>query len=290
MLRDVDGHRFMPDYEPEKAELASRDVVSRRMAEHMRRGKGVKGDGPEHLWLDITGLGAAHIDRKLREVRDICHHFLGIDPAREWIPVRPTQHYSMGGIRTDHRGESPTLRGLFACGEAACWDLHGFNRLGGNSVAETVVAGMLVGEYVADHVRDEGSAIRLSPRWREPSLPASRPPSRRSRPPGRRGRACHPPRNGRNHDRAGRAVPRRGRPRHRGRNAHRPAGASQAHRHPQQAPRCQPELVLAWRLPKMLKLALVAAEARWRGARAAAPTAARTIRRATTATGSSAPW
>ena len=219
VLRDVDGHRFMPDYEPEKAELASRDVVSRRMAEHMRRGKGVKGDGPEHLWLDITGLGAAHIDRKLREVRDICHHFLGIDPAREWIPVRPTQHYSMGGIRTDHRGESPTLRGLFACGEAACWDLHGFNRLGGNSVAETVVAGMLVGEYVADHVRDEG--------LRHPPLagagaslhcPRAGRPRGDPRPPGRRGRACHPPRNGSNHDRAGRAVPRRGRPCHRGRN------------------------------------------------------------------------
>ncbi len=156
VLRDVDGHRFMPDYEPEKKELASRDVVSRRMAQHMRpveqggRGKGVPSPYGEHLWLDITGLGAAHIARNLREVHDICHYFLGIDPARDYIPVRPTQHYSMGGVRTDHRGESPWLSGLFACGEAACWDLHGFNRLGGNSVAETVVAGMLLGEYVAD--------------------------------------------------------------------------------------------------------------------------------------------
>ena len=165
LLRDVDGHRFMPDYEPEKAELASRDVVSRRMAEHIRRGKGVPGDAtkPEHLWLDITGLGAAHIDKNLREVKDICQYFLGIDPAKDWIPVRPTQHYSMGGIRTNHRGESPWLRGLFACGEAACWDLHGFNRLGGNSVAETVVAGMLVGEYVADYVEQEGGRLSMSP-------------------------------------------------------------------------------------------------------------------------------
>lgn len=150
VLRDVDGHRFMPDYEPEKKELASRDVVSRRMAQHMRAGKGVPSPYGAHLWLDITQLGAAHIERNLREVKDICHYFLGIDPARDYIPVRPTQHYSMGGVRTDHRGESPWLAGLFACGEAACWDLHGFNRLGGNSVAETVVAGMLVGEYVAD--------------------------------------------------------------------------------------------------------------------------------------------
>ncbi|MDD5388325.1 MAG: fumarate reductase flavoprotein subunit [Gallionellaceae bacterium] len=150
VLRDVDGHRFMPDYEPEKKDLASRDVVSRRMAEHMRAGKGVKSPYGEHLWLDITQLGAAHIDRNLREVKDICRYFLGIDPAKDFIPVRPTQHYSMGGVRTDYRGESQWLSGLFSCGEAACWDMHGFNRLGGNSVAETVVAGMLVGEYVAD--------------------------------------------------------------------------------------------------------------------------------------------
>ncbi|MES9904792.1 MAG: fumarate reductase flavoprotein subunit [Sedimenticola sp.] len=150
LLLDCDGHRFMPDYEPDKKELASRDVVSRRMAEHMRAGKGVKSPYGDHLWLDITVLGAAHIDKNLREVKDICNYFLGIDPAKEWIPVRPTQHYSMGGIRTDHRGESPWLKGLFACGEVACWDMHGFNRLGGNSVAETVVSGMLVSEYVAD--------------------------------------------------------------------------------------------------------------------------------------------
>ncbi len=116
LLRDTDGHRFMPDYEPEKKELASRDVVSRRMAEHMRSGKGVPGRFGDHLWLDITVLGRAHIEKNLREVKDICQYFLGIDPAEKWIPVRPTQHYSMGGIRTDHRGESPWLRGLFACG------------------------------------------------------------------------------------------------------------------------------------------------------------------------------
>jgi fumarate reductase flavoprotein subunit len=150
LLRDADGHRFMPDYEPEKKELASRDVVSRRMAEHMRKGKGVKGRFGDHLWLDITVLGRAHIEKNLREVKDICQYFLGIDPAVDLIPVRPTQHYSMGGIRTDHRGMSPWVRGLFATGEVACWDLHGFNRLGGNSVAETVVAGMLVAEQVAD--------------------------------------------------------------------------------------------------------------------------------------------
>ncbi len=150
LLRDVNGDRFMPNYEPEKKELASRDVVARRMEEHIRSGHGAPSRFGPHLWLDITLLGRHHIEHNLREVKDICQYFLGIDPAEKWIPVRPAQHYTMGGIRTDHTGQSPWLKGLFAAGEAACWDLHGFNRLGGNSVAETVVAGMIVGEFIAD--------------------------------------------------------------------------------------------------------------------------------------------
>jgi fumarate reductase flavoprotein subunit len=153
VLRDVDGYRFMPDYEPEKKELASRDVVSRRMLEHIRNGKGVPSPYGYHLWLDISILGREHIERNLRDVQEICQIFNGIDPADEgpkgWAPVLPMQHYSMGGIKTKPTGESPTLKGLFSCGEAACWDMHGFNRLGGNSVSETVVAGMIVGDYFA---------------------------------------------------------------------------------------------------------------------------------------------
>ncbi|MBN2783171.1 MAG: fumarate reductase flavoprotein subunit, partial [Campylobacterales bacterium] len=159
VLRDADGYRFMPDYEPEKKELASRDVVSRRMTEHIRKGKGVKSRYGDHLWLDITILGREHIEKNLREVKEICESFLGIDPAVDWIPVRPTQHYSMGGIRTKYTGESQTLNGLYSCGEAACWDMHGFNRLGGNSVSETVVSGMLVAEYISDYCDSKESDI-----------------------------------------------------------------------------------------------------------------------------------
>ena len=161
LLLDKDGYRFMPDYEPEKKELASRDVVSRRMTEHMRKGKGVKSRYGDHLWLDITILGREHIEKNLREVKEICENFLGIDPAVDWIPVRPTQHYSMGGIRTKYTGESQTLKGLYSCGEAACWDMHGFNRLGGNSVSETVVAGMLVAEYISDYLESAESHISI---------------------------------------------------------------------------------------------------------------------------------
>jgi len=162
LLLDGDHHRFMPDYEPDKKELASRDVVSRHMERHIAQRHGAKSRYGEHLWLDIRLLGEKHINRNLREVKEICRYFLGIDPANELIPVRPAQHYSMGGVRTAHRGECPQLKGLFACGEAACWDMHGFNRLGGNSVAETVVAGMIVGENVADFCEDSANELDVS--------------------------------------------------------------------------------------------------------------------------------
>ncbi|WP_075187274.1 fumarate reductase flavoprotein subunit [Teredinibacter haidensis] len=162
LLLDRDLHRFMPDYEPEKKELASRDVVSRWMEHHIQSGKGVQSRFGEHLWLDIRLLGKKHIEGKLREVKEICEYFLGVNPVKDLIPVRPCQHYSMGGVRTDFRGESPTLKGLFAAGEAACWDMHGFNRLGGNSVAETAVAGMIVGEYMADYVGSADNDIKVS--------------------------------------------------------------------------------------------------------------------------------
>jgi len=81
--------------------------------------------------------------------------------VEKMIAVRPAQHYTMGGVRTDHTGESPTLKGLFAAGEAACWDMHGFNRLGGNSVAEMVVAGMIVGDFVADFCDRSDNDVRI---------------------------------------------------------------------------------------------------------------------------------
>ncbi|NCF81810.1 MAG: fumarate reductase flavoprotein subunit [Proteobacteria bacterium] len=153
-LLDKDGRRFMVDAEPEKQALASRDVVSRHMVECMRAGKGVETPYGPHLWLDLRHLGKKHLTTKLREVWDICHDFVGVNPEKELIPVRPTQHYSMGGIRTNKDGEAYGMRGLFAAGEAACWDMHGFNRLGGNSLSETIVAGRIVGRRVAGCVSE----------------------------------------------------------------------------------------------------------------------------------------
>ena len=152
-LLDVNEQRFMHIYEPEKAELASRDVVARRMTEHMRAGKGVQSAYGEHLWLDIRHLGDKHISTKLREVDEICKNFLGVDARTQLIPVRPTQHYTMSGIRTDKTGAAYGLKGLFSAGEAACWDMHGFNRLGGNSLAETVVAGGIIGKCIVEYLK-----------------------------------------------------------------------------------------------------------------------------------------
>ncbi len=152
-LLDKNEERFMHVYEPEKAELASRDVVSRRMTEHMRKGLGVQSPYGEHLWLDIRHLGEKHITGKLREVYEICTSFLGVNPITDLIPVRPTQHYSMGGVRTNKDGAAYGLTGLFSAGEAACWDMHGFNRLGGNSLAETIVAGRIVGRKVVEFLK-----------------------------------------------------------------------------------------------------------------------------------------
>jgi len=152
-LLDVNEERFMHIYEPDKQELASRDVVSRWMTHHIRQGKGVKSPYGEHLWLDIRHLGEKHITGKLREVYEICTSFLGVDPIHQLIPVRPTQHYSMGGVRTNKDGHAYGLKGLFSVGEAACWDMHGFNRLGGNSLAETVVAGGIVGKKIAEFLQ-----------------------------------------------------------------------------------------------------------------------------------------
>jgi fumarate reductase flavoprotein subunit len=159
-LRDKNEHRFMPDYEPEKAELASRDVVSRRMVHHMRQGYGVESPYGDHLWLDLRHLGRELIEVNLREIADICRDFLGVDPVTNMIPVRPTQHYTMGGVRTSIEGRAYNMAGLYAAGETGCWDMHGFNRLGGNSVAETIVMGMVVGRSVALHVESGELALR----------------------------------------------------------------------------------------------------------------------------------
>ena len=152
------GERFLVELEPEKQELASRDVVSRHMMNEILYRRGVDSPNGPHLWLDLRHLGEEHLTTRLREIYEICRDFLGIKPWEELVPVRPTQHYSMGGVRVNKDGQAYGLAGLFAVGEAACWDMHGFNRLGGNSLAETIVAGRVVGASIAEFVSRGGPA------------------------------------------------------------------------------------------------------------------------------------
>jgi fumarate reductase flavoprotein subunit len=153
VLLDKNGYEFMWDYSPTKGNLASRDVVSRSMMRHIRAGFGVPSPYGDHLWLDIKRLGEKHIRENLRDVDYLCRTFVGIDPTKEYIPVRPAQHYTMFGIKTNRNCEAYGLKQLYAVGECACWDLHGFNRLGGNSLLETIASGYFAGRDVLKYLK-----------------------------------------------------------------------------------------------------------------------------------------
>ncbi len=134
------GERFMEKYAPNMMELASRDVVSRSEQTEIDEGRGVDGC----ILLDLRHLGEAKIRERLPQIRQLALDVANVDPARDPIPVRPGMHYSMGGVKTDADGASP-LPGLYAAGEVASAGLHGANRLGGNSLMETVVFGRRAG-------------------------------------------------------------------------------------------------------------------------------------------------
>ena len=146
-LLNSKGERFMKEYAPEKMELAPRDIVARAIQTEINEGRGFEGG---YVLLDLTHLGAAKIKERLPGIREISIDFAGVDPIEEPIPVVPTQHYSMGGIDCDKNGTTP-LKGLFAVGETACMSVHGANRLGGNSLLETLVFGRIVGKNASEY-------------------------------------------------------------------------------------------------------------------------------------------
>ncbi|MEE9613610.1 MAG: FAD-dependent oxidoreductase [Thermodesulfobacteriota bacterium] len=139
-LLNSEGERFMERYAPDKKELASRDVVARAEQTEIEEGRGVDGC----VLLDLRHLGSEKILKKLPQIREIAIQFAGVDPVEKPIPVRPGAHYSMGGIMTDTGGGTPVV-GLYAAGESACVSVHGANRLGGNSLLETIVFGRRTG-------------------------------------------------------------------------------------------------------------------------------------------------
>ncbi|RYQ37290.1 FAD-binding protein [Bifidobacterium pseudolongum] len=171
VLRNADGEAFMARYAPEHKDLAARDVVSRAMRAEIEAGRGVADPkdplGPQDcLWLDLTGLDAQHMRAVLPQVVQTVKDYAGLDPSRDYIPVKPTAHYTMGGIPTTLNGQVYTwsdgerhiVDGLYAAGECACVSVHGANRLGGNSLLDACLFGTRAGAMVALRLLDRPAA------------------------------------------------------------------------------------------------------------------------------------
>jgi fumarate reductase flavoprotein subunit len=165
-LLNKDGYRYLQDYDlgqptPKPVlrsmELGPRDRLSQCFVKEQEKGRTLEGPYGHYVHLDIRHLGEALIDRKLPFVRELCLKYVGIDPVREMIPVRPVVHYMMGGIHTDIHGATP-LPGLYAAGEAACVSINGANRLGSNSLTEILVFGARAGKAAAAFAAEQAGA------------------------------------------------------------------------------------------------------------------------------------
>jgi succinate dehydrogenase / fumarate reductase flavoprotein subunit len=143
------GRRFMEDYAPRSMELSPRDIVARAIQTEIDKGNGYES---QYVHLDIRHLGAEKIKKRLPGIREICINFAGLDPIDTPIPIQPAQHYSMGGIDVDKNCAS-AVEGFYAAGECACVSVHGANRLGGNSLLDTVVFGKIAGKKISEYVR-----------------------------------------------------------------------------------------------------------------------------------------
>lgn len=150
ILLNKNGERFMERYAPKSIDLAPRDVVARAIEQEINEGRGFKGG---YIHLDLRHLGGDLIKERLPGIRQISMDFAGVDPITDPIPIQPGQHYSMGGIDTDING-STIIPGLYAAGECSCVSVHGANRLGGNSLLETVVFGRLAANSMVEYIKN----------------------------------------------------------------------------------------------------------------------------------------
>lgn len=159
-LINSEGERFMANYAPSRMELAPRDITSRAISLEIRAGRGIHPDGSaggSFIYLDLRHLGKEKIMSRIPFCWEEAHRLLGIDAVYQPMPVRPTVHYSMGGIPTNTDGEVRSsadglVEGFFAAGECACVSVHGANRLGSNSLLECVVYGKRTGSAIAKYV------------------------------------------------------------------------------------------------------------------------------------------
>jgi L-aspartate oxidase len=162
LLLDISGNRFMQEYHQD-GELAPRDVVSRAILDRM-----LKTDST-HVYLDIRHFDKSHFSKRFPLISELCDSF-DIDVSKELIPVRPSAHYMIGGVKTDAKGRT-NLKHLYACGEVASTGLHGANRLGSNSLLEGLVFGKITGETARRQAK--GNSKRLQQRRMRIDIPPS---------------------------------------------------------------------------------------------------------------------
>lgn len=167
VLRNADGEAFMEKYAPGHGDLAARDVVSRSIMAEIDAGRGVADpkdpDGPKDcVWLDMTGIDPKHMEQTLPQVVETIRKYAGIDPTHDFVPVKPTAHYTMGGIPITTSGEvyrwkdgeRHTIEGLYAAGECSCVSVHGANRLGANSLLDACLFGTRAGRSLASRIAE----------------------------------------------------------------------------------------------------------------------------------------
>jgi len=167
-LRNNTGEAFMANYAPTIKDLAPRDIVARAIANEIREGRGC-GPNQDYVLLDVTHLSPELIDEKIPDITQFARTYLGVEPYTEPVPTAPTAHFTMGGIPTTLNAEvlansTDIVPGLFAAGETACVSVHGANRLGTNSLLETVVFGKRAGEAAAQYAANQPQASPLNPR------------------------------------------------------------------------------------------------------------------------------
>ena len=171
VLRNADGEAFMEKYAPGHADLAARDVVSRSIMAEIDAGRGIADpkdpEGPKDcVWLDLTGIDPEHMEQTLPQVVETIRKYANIDPTRDYVPVKPTAHYTMGGIPVTtngevyrwQNGERRVVEGLYAAGECSCVSVHGANRLGGNSLLDACLFGTRSGRSIAARIAQAESS------------------------------------------------------------------------------------------------------------------------------------
>ncbi|MBU9846667.1 fumarate reductase (quinol) flavoprotein subunit [Rahnella ecdela] len=180
ILVNKDGYRYLQDYgmgpetplgEPKNKymELGPRDKVSQAFWHEWRAGRTISTPRGDVVYLDLRHLGEKKLRERLPFICELAKAYVGVDPITDPIPVRPTAHYTMGGIETDAQCET-RIKGLFAVGECSSVGLHGANRLGSNSLAELVVFGRMAGEKAAERAaetKDTGNSAALDAQVRD---------------------------------------------------------------------------------------------------------------------------